>query len=595
MDIFSILSFICGLALFLFGMQVMGEGLEKRAGSKMRVTLEKLASNPLKGVLLGAGVTSVIQSSSATTVMVVGFVNSGVMQLRQAIGIIMGANIGTTVTAWLLSLTGLESSNILVQLFKPTSFSPILAIIGIVLYMFSKKERRRDVGKIMLGFTVLIFGMELMSSSVKPLADVPGFANLLTLFSNPLFGVLAGLIITAIIQSSSASVGILQALSVTGTLTFASAIPIIMGQNIGTCVTALISAIGASKNAKRAALVHLYFNIIGTLFFLALFYGLNALIGFSFLSFATDAAGIAIVHSVFNILCTALLLPFTKQLERLAYVSISDADEKVQPVFIDHRFLNTPSIAVQRCRQLTLDMATLCRDTFIKSISLIPHYDLKLCENVADSEELIDLYEDKIGSFLMELSGKNISEGDTHTISELLHAIGDFERIGDHALNITEAAQELHDKDMHFSAEATAQLEVLIRAVTKILNMAIDSFTTDDSGLASHVEPLEEVVDYLRLQIKGDHIKRLQHGECTIELGFVLSDLLTNFERVSDHCSNIAVCVIQSKLSDMDTHKYLTNIKSPANTEFTRLYNEYLKLYALPDDMQKNEAPMIKA
>ncbi len=582
MTIFDVLTFIGGLALFLYGMQVMGEGLEKRAGNKMRATLEKLTSSTLRGVILGAGVTAIIQSSSATTVMVVGFVNSGVMKLEQTVGIIMGANIGTTVTAWLLSLTGLESSDMVIQLFKPSSFAPVVAAIGIILYMFSKRERRRDIGMILLGFSVLIFGMGFMSGSVESLSDSPAFLNLLTLFSNPLLGMLAGIAITAIIQSSSASVGILQALSVTGSISFGTAIPILMGSSVGTCITALLSGIGATKNAKRAALVHLYFNLIGSLVFMALFIILRAVVDIPLLTETIDPASIALVYSIYSIARTVVLLPFAKQLEHLAYISIKDADERRDPVYLDPRLLAAPSIAIQRCRQLTIDMAHLCQTTLNQALSLTEKFDDHTVQQVLDGEELTDTYEDRIGSYLMEISGKSISEDDAHRVAELLHCIGDFERIGDHALNISECAQEMNDKQLDFSPKARSQLHVIQTAVTDILSMAINAFIEDNIELAKQVEPLEEVVDYLRMQLKTEHVKRLQRGDCTIEQGFVFSDILTNFERISDHCSNIGGSVIQSSLSELEMHKYLTNMKNPDNKEFSDMYNKFLMRFVLP-------------
>ena len=580
MTIFDILTFIGGLALFLYGMQSMGAALEKRAGSRLRIVLERLTANKFKAVLLGTAVTAIIQSSSATTVMIVGLVNSGVMQLSQSVGIIMGANIGTTITAWLLSLTGLHGTNIFIQLLKPSSFTPILAAIGVVMYLFSKRERRRDVGAILLGFAVLMFGMETMGNAVQPLADSPAFSSVLTLFSNPILGVLVGLVVTAIIQSSSASVGILQALSLTGSVTFATAIPIMMGQNIGTCITALMSSIGTNRNAKRAALVHLYFNMIGTVVCMALFYGLNAIFKFDFLSAYCDPVGIAICYSGFSLFRTVILYPFSNQLERLAFISVKEADESSNPAFLDRRFLATPSIAVQRSRQLTVDMALLCRSSILTALELTTKFDPKLADKLQDDERLLDTYEDKIGSYLMDLSAKSLTEDDSHRVSELLHAIGDFERIGDHAINILEAADELRAKDMRFSGAAREQLDIMYAAIREILDLAVTAFENDDAQTATHVEPLEEVIDVLRVQLKSDHIARLQDGGCTIELGFVFTDILTNLERVADHCSNIAGCVIQEKLISLDMHEYMTNIKKPTNPDFAKQYDYYLNKYS---------------
>lgn len=581
MSIFNILSFIGGLALFLYGMQAMGDALERRAGGKLRGVLEKLTSNKWKAVLLGAAVTAVIQSSSATTVMVVGLVNSGVMRLSQSVGIIMGANIGTTVTAWLLSLTGIDSTNIFVQLLKPSSFTPILAAIGIVMYLFSKKERVKDTGAILLGFSVLMFGMITMGNAVEPLADVPEFTSILTLFSNPVLGVLIGVVFTALIQSSSASVGILQALSLTGSVSFATAIPIMMGQNIGTCITALMSSIGTNRNARRAALVHLYFNVIGTLVCMGLFYGANAIFHFAFLSSYCDPASIAVCYSTLSIVRTAILLPFSSQLERLACLSIRDTDGKSEPVFLDKRLLDTPPIAVERSRQLTTEMALLAKKTLTSSLTLFEQYNSSTAGDIAEQETELDSYEDKIGSFLMELSGKSISEEDTHRVAELLHAIGDFERIGDHSLNLLEAAEEMRNKELTFSPTAQQQLEVLFDAVREIIDLAITSFVNDDTAMASRVEPLEEVVDILRVQLKTEHVRRLQEGECTIGHGFVFSDILTNLERVADHCSNIAGCVIQERSNTTNMHEYMAAVKDPTNPDFARQYNMYMDKYDL--------------
>ncbi len=590
MDFFGVLTMLGGLALFLYGMETMGNGLEKLSGGRLERILEKLTSNPIKAVLLGAGVTAIIQSSSATTVMVVGFVNSGIMKLTQAVGIIMGANIGTTVTSWLLSLTGIESGNFFVRLLKPTSFSPILALIGICFIMFSKKEKKKDAGTIMIGFAILMTGMETMSGAVKPLANVPEFTGILTMFSNPILGMIAGAVLTAIIQSSSASVGILQALCATGAVNFSTALPIIMGQNIGTCVTAIISSIGASKNAKRAALVHLYFNIIGTVIFMIVFYTINAVVHFSFLDTAANAMGIAVIHSSFNIAATVLLLPFGNGLVKLACLTIPEekketpVQEKGEDAFrlLDARFLDTPGFAVEQCRQTTIQMAKLARECFFTAVDLLHDYDEEKAERVEALENLVDRYEDELGTYMVKLGGKNLSKTDSHMVSLLLHCIGDFERISDHGINLKDSAKEMKDKDMHFSNKAEKELHVFLDAVKEILNMSIDAFETNNTDEASKVEPLEEVIDDINTVVKANHIRRLQKGKCTIEQGFVLSDISMNLERVSDHCSNIAVSVIEIDRDGFDTHGYLENLKRDGDPHFAAMVEEYRGKYMLP-------------
>ncbi len=587
MDIFSLFTLLGGLAFFLFGMNVMGAGLDKVAGGRLEKLLEKLTSNPVKSVALGALVTAVIQSSSATTVMVVGFVNSGIMKLRQAIGIIMGANLGTTATAWILSLTGLEGNSFLVKILKPSSFAPILAFIGIILTMAAKKDKKKDIGSILIGFSILMFGMDVMSGAVKPLADIPEFRNILTMFSNPVLGVLTGAILTAIIQSSSASVGILQALSMTGGITFASAIPIIMGQNIGTCVTALISSIGANKNAKRAALVHLYFNLIGTTVFLLLFYTIHYTIGFSFINNSVDAMSIAGVHTTFNLFSTALLLPFTKGLEKLACLTLKDGEDSKASedriLGIDERFLASPGYAVDQCSEATKQMAELAKDTILSSIHLLSGFDEKISASIMVNEDKVDSYEDMLGTYLVKLGSKDLSISDSNTVSMYLHCIGDFERISDHAVNILELAKEINQKSIIFSKDAQNGLNVMTNAVTDILNMTIKAFVTDDLDLAKKIEPLEEVIDLLRKELKDRHIKRLQKGKCTTELGFVYTDILANYERVSDHCSNIAVSILQLSESNFDTHGYLHDIKYTGEHSFTEQFEANKKKYALPE------------
>lgn len=589
MDIFSVLTMVGGLALFLYGMQVMGDGLAKVSGGKLERILENLTSNPIKAVLLGAGVTAVIQSSSATTVMVVGFVNSGIMKLNQAVGIIMGANIGTTVTSWILSLSGLQGDNVFVKLCKPSSFSPLLAVIGVIFLLFIKDEKKKDIGAIMVGFAVLMFGMETMSDAVKPLANVPEFTGILTAFSNPVLGMIAGAVLTAIIQSSSASVGILQALCVTGAVSYGVAIPIIMGQNIGTCVTALLSSIGATKNAKRAAMVHLYFNIIGTVVFMVLFYTINAVVGFSFLGTATNAAGIAVIHSLFNVFATMLLLPFGKGLEKLACLTIRDdvqpaevEEERKELQLLDSRFLEKPAFAMEQSVHVANKMAEESKRTLFTAMDLLWNYTEDGAKKVGELENLVDQYEDELGTYLVKLSRQNLSVRDSHTLSIVLHCIGDFERISDHAINIMEAAQEMHDKKLIFSPKAEEELKVFSRAVQDIVEKAYAVFRDQDEKLAQKVEPLEAVVDELNQEVKKRHIRRLREGKCTIELGFILSDITTSLERVADHCSNIAVCVTQVREDTYDTHGYLNSVKNEESEIFRGLVLEEEEKYLLP-------------
>ena len=589
MDIFSVLTMVGGLALFLYGMQVMGDGLAKVSGGKLERILENLTSNPIKAVLLGAGVTAVIQSSSATTVMVVGFVNSGIMKLNQAVGIIMGANIGTTVTSWILSLSGLQGDNVFVKLCKPSSFSPLLAVIGVIFLLFIKDEKKKDIGAIMVGFAVLMFGMETMSDAVKPLANVPEFTGILTAFSNPILGMIAGAVLTAIIQSSSASVGILQALCVTGAVSYGVAIPIIMGQNIGTCVTALLSSIGATKNAKRAAMVHLYFNIIGTVVFMVLFYTVNAVVGFSFLGTATNAAGIAVIHSLFNVFATMLLLPFGKGLEKLACLTIRDdvqpaevEEERKELQLLDSRFLEKPAFAMEQSVHVANKMSEESKRTLFTAMDLLWNYTEDGAKKVGELENLVDQYEDELGTYLVKLSRQNLSVHDSHTLSIVLHCIGDFERISDHAINIMEAAQEMHDKKLIFSPKAEEELKVFSRAVQDIVEKAYAVFRDQDEKLAQKVEPLEAVVDELNQEVKKRHIRRLREGKCTIELGFILSDITTSFERVADHCSNIAVCVTQVREDTYDTHGYLNSVKNEDSEIFRGLVLEEEEKYLLP-------------
>lgn len=580
MDFFDVLTLLGGLSLFLFGMNLMGNSLEKCAGSSLKVLLSKLTSRKILGFLTGLGVTAVIQSSSATTVMVVGFVNSGLLSLRQAIGVIMGANVGTTVTAWILSLTGLDGESFFVRLLEPTSFSPVLALIGVGLTMMAKSERKKDVGMILLGFAVLMFGMDTMSGAVAGLQDVPEFQSIFLMFTNPVLGVLAGAILTAIIQSSSASVGILQALSATGQVTYGAAIPIIMGQNIGTCVTAMISSVGANKNAKRAAVVHLLFNIIGTCVWLSVFYLINAVVHFDFVGNSIDQLGIAVVHTTFNVLCTALLFPFSGLLEKLACRLVRDDKVPEQIQILDERLLSTPPVAIGRCQEVAETMARISMDALRTGCHLIEHYDAKEAQAVRETEKEADQYEDMLGTYLVKLGRENLSERDNRQVSKLLHIIGDFERISDHAVNVVESAEEMRSKGLHFSPQAKQELNVLTSAVGEIMDLSLDAFLKDDPDLAVKVEPLEQVVDTLKEQLRNRHILRLQRGECTIELGFVWSDLLTDLERVADHCSNIAGCVIEMSHGSLDVHEYLDYIKG-GSIAFQRAYNAYARKYAL--------------
>lgn len=590
MDFFGVLTMVGGLALFLYGMEVMGSGLSKASGGRLELLLEKLTSSKLKAVVLGALVTAVIQSSSATTVMVVGFVNSGIMKLTQAIGIIMGANVGTTITSWILSLSGIESNSFFIRLLKPTSFSPVLALIGVAFLMFSKKDKLKDAGTILIGFAVLMFGMDTMSGAVKPLADVPEFTNILTAFSNPLLGLLAGTVLTAVIQSSSASVGILQALCVTGSVTYSAAIPIIMGQNIGTCVTAMLSGIGANKNARRTALVHLYFNVIGTAVFMVAFYAIHAIIPFGFMGDSANAAGIAVVHTAFNIFATAILLPFSSGLEKLACLTIKEeegesallAEQRESIQILDSRFLSTPSFALEQCRTAAIDMAAYAKEALFLSMDLINNYDKTAAKKVMELENRVDHYEDELGTYLLKLSSKNLSEKDSHTLSFLLHNIGDFERISDHAVNLKEAASEMKEKNLSFSNKASEELTVFTEAVKDIVNTSFLVFQEEDTKLARMIEPLEEVIDYLNVELKKRHIKRLRKGKCTIEMGFILSDVTTSYERVADHCSNIAVSLLEISEDGFETHEYLDMLKQTDDPEFRENVKRFQKRYVLP-------------
>ena len=569
MDFFSILTLLGGLAMFLYGMQVMGDGLEKLSGGKLEKILENLSSNRLKAVLVGAAVTAVIQSSSATTVMVVGFVNSGIMHLSQAVGFIMGANIGTTITAWILSLAGIESSNFFVKLLNPSSFSPILALIGVIFIVFLHNEKKKDIGNIMVGLAVLMFGMNTMSGAVKPLAQVPEFTNILLKFSNPILGVLAGALLTAVIQSSSASVGILQALCVTGAVQYGTALPIIMGQNIGTCITAMLSSVGATKNAKRAAVVHLYFNIVGTIAFMGVFYLLNTFLHFSFINDVAGPAGIAVIHSAFNVIATVVLLPFGDILVKMACATIRDtkeekaiSEEDQEFMILESRFLSNPGIAIEQSKTAAKKMAEQSQNALKLSFGLLDSFQEENAFRVEKIEAKVDRYEDELGTYLIKLNQKELSVEDSHSLSIMLHCIGDFERISDHALSIMKSAKEMWEKNAVFSPQAVKELHVMEKAVVDIVDKAYAVFANQDIQLAEEIEPLEEVIDELSRELKRRHVNRLRAGECTIEMGFILSDVTTSLERIADHCSNIGVCVTQVREDLYDTHSHLDSVKN---------------------------------
>ena len=582
MDIFSLITLCGGLAFFLFGMSTMSSGLEKLAGGRLEQLLKRMTSNRFKSLLLGAGITIAIQSSSAMTVMLVGLVNSGIMQLGQTVGIIMGSNVGTTLTAWILSLSGIEGDAVWLKLLKPEVFSPVVALAGVILIMSAKRSRLRSAGSIMVGFAVLMTGMDLMKNAVSPLADMPEFASILTAFTNPFLGVVVGAVFTGIIQSSAASVGILQALSLTGGITYGMALPIIMGQNIGTCVTALLSSIGVNRNARRVSVIHISFNLIGTAVCLAAFYGSDLLFHYAFMDLAIGPAGIAMVHSIFNIATTVLLLPFTRQLEKLAYLVVrEDQGEKEKFAFIDERLLATPSVAIAECAGKTVDMAHLAEKTILRALALLEKYDEKTAQEVIQNEDRLDLYEDQLGTLLVHLSGRALSDEDSRNISKQLHTIGDFERIGDHAVNLLKTAQEIHEKSIKFSPPASEELAVLLGALKEILSLTTRAYAQGDLSMAAKVEPLEQVIDGLVSDIKSNHITRLQKGHCTIEIGFVLADLLTNCERVSDHCSNIAVAQIETALNAYQSHEYLNALKSGSNAAFRSVFDGYLAQFAV--------------
>ena len=581
MTIFDVLTMIGGLCLFLFGMNIMGDGLERRAGSSLKALLAKLTDSKIMGFLTGLGVTAVIQSSSATTVMVVGFVNSRLMTLKQSIGVIMGANIGTTVTAWILSLGGISSDNLFIQLLKPTSFTPVLALLGTVFMMFSKSTKRKDVGTILLGFATLMFGMDTMSDAVSGLADIPAFQNLFLMFENPVLGVLVGAVLTGIIQSSSASVGILQALSATGAVSYAAAIPIIMGQNIGTCVTALLSSFGANKNAKRAAYIHLSFNVIGTVTWLTVFTLISKLLQPALLGASATYLGIAVCHSLFNILCTALLLPMSGLLERIAYLLVPEGKDTAKAVELDERLLATPSIALGQCHNLVLKMAEETLAGSRMSLRALLRSDLTEADKIRTSEKNVDHYEDVLGTFLTKLARAQISDDDSSEVSKLLKVIGDLERISDHSVNVLESAEEMQEKKITFSEGAKQEMEVLCSALTEVLGLTVDALRRNDREAAGSVEPLEQVIDHIKSILRNRHIVRLKKGECSVEAGFIWADLLTDIERTSDHCSNIAVSIIDAHDHNMNAHEAMRSMKK-SNPAFLEMLDDYSRKYQLP-------------
>lgn len=590
MDIFNLLSLLGGLCLFLFGMNVMGQSLERRAGNKLRTLLEKMTGSVMTGFLTGLGFTAVIQSSSATTVMVVGFVNSGIMTLRQGINVIMGANVGTTITSWLLSLGGISSDNVFVRLLKPTSFTPVLALIGIIFIMFCKDSRKKDVGTILLGFATLMFGMDAMSSSVSVLKDIPEFTNLFIMFENPILGLLAGFVLTAIIQSSSASVGILQALAATGAVTYGAAIPIIMGQNIGTCATAMISSVGANKNAKCAAVVHLLFNVIGATIQLVLLCIIKVAFAPALLGEAATMYGIAVVHTIFNVLCTAMLIPFGGQLEKLAVRLVPGDKDSQKTVELDERLLATPSLALQQSRSVATEMATISVRAMHNALLSFTEYTSELAQSVRNDEDTCDRYEDILGTYLVRLSAQKMGEPETEEATELLKSIGDFERISDHAVNVLRSAEELRDKKLTLSDNARRELETFSRAINDILDLSLRAFEKNDIALASEIEPLEQVIDKLKEQMRTRHILRMQQGNCSIEVGFVWSDMLTDLERTSDHCSNVAGCIIDTAQHNLNLHETL-NLTKTKDADFKEKYERYAEIYRLPAPIEIGDSP----
>ena len=590
MDIFDVLSMVGGLALFLYGMHIMGDALAKMSGGKLEKVLERLTSNKWSAVLLGAGVTAVIQSSGATTVMVVGFVNSGIMKLNQAVGIIMGANIGTTATSWLLSLSGIDGGSFFLQMLKPTSFTPILAVIGAILVVFCKSEKKHNIGTILLGFAILMYGMTAMSSAVEPLKDVPQFTQILTKFENPLLGVIAGFVLTTIMQSSSVSVGILQALCSTGAVSYALALPIIMGQNIGSCTTAMISSVGASKDAKRAAAVHFYFNVIGTVVFMLVFYISNAFVHYAFLPQAANGVGIATIHSIFNIAATIVLLPLSGFLEFLAVKTIKDDDEEEDELskhdkvlqLLDPVFLERPGFAIMQCQKVASAMAELSMKSVGRAVGLLTAYDEEIAERIRKEEDTVDKYEDQLGTYLLRLSTKDLSKEDGHRLSLMLHSLGDIERISDLAVNILLAVEQMHKKELIFSKKAMDELAVYSKALKDILTMTVNAFEQNDRYKAALVQPLEELMDDMNKELKKRHVKRLRKGKCTIELGLSLSDISDTYERISDHCSNIATCVIQVEDDELDAHEHRKEVKEQDAKWYDEQYRAYEQKYALP-------------
>ncbi len=583
MDFFSILTLTGGLALFLYGMNVMGDGLKQLSGGKLESVLGRLTSTRLKGFFLGFAVTAIIQSSSATTVMLVGFVNSGIMKLGQTISIIMGANVGTTVTAWLLSTTGISGDSFFIRLLKPSSFTPVLAAVGVVMTMSAASDKKKNIGTILIGFAVLMFGMETMSGSMDGLKDSPSFARMLIMFSNPVMGILSGTILTAIIQSSSASVGILQALSATGVIPFSTAIPIILGQNIGTTITPIISSINGNTDSKRVAMACLYIKMIGVIIVSVIFYTLHSIMSFAFMSLYSSAFSIAVIHTLFNIFSTIVLMPFCSLIEKLTIVTVRGKSDEQSDAFhtLDERFLSMPAFAVEKCRLLVSDMAEISKNSLFDAINTVDKYDNSVDKSIVEREAEVDLYEDKTSSYLLKISARQLTQKDSREVSQLLHVIGDVERISDHAVNVLEVAREIHDKNIVFSEDAVHELGIITNAVREVVSLATEALVKQDLNIAKKVEPLEQVIDKLKYKIKNHHIKRLREGDCTIEMGFILSDLLTNYERVADHCSNIAVCLLEIDNNSFETHEYLNHVKQDGENEFFEQYDLYKKRYSI--------------
>ena len=583
MDFFSILTLTGGLALFLYGMNVMGDGLKQLSGGKLESVLGRLTSTRFKGFFLGFAVTAIIQSSSATTVMLVGFVNSGIMKLGQTISIIMGANVGTTVTAWLLSTTGISGDSFFIRLLKPSSFTPVLAAVGVVMTMSAASDKKKNIGTILIGFAVLMFGMETMSGSMDGLKDSPSFARMLIMFSNPVMGILSGTILTAIIQSSSASVGILQALSATGVIPFSTAIPIILGQNIGTTITPIISSINGNTDSKRVAMACLYIKMIGVIIVSVIFYTLHSIMSFAFMSLYSSAFSIAVIHTLFNIFSTIVLMPFCSLIEKLTIVTVRGKSDEQSDAFhtLDERFLSMPAFAVEKCRLLVSDMAEISKNSLFDAINTVDKYDNSVDKSIVEREAEVDLYEDKTSSYLLKISARQLTQKDSREVSQLLHVIGDVERISDHAVNVLEVAREIHDKNIVFSEDAVHELGIITNAVREVVSLATEALVKQDLNIAKKVEPLEQVIDKLKYKIKNHHIKRLREGDCTIEMGFILSDLLTNYERVADHCSNIAVCLLEIDNNSFETHEYLNHVKQDGENEFFEQYDLYKKRYSI--------------